>query len=119
MRKINSIWYGTRILAVCGLFLIAIPAVSYLLFTTFLRTAVMIAIIKVSMVIGGVILLIFCIILAIELQQDRRINLKYKQLRYRKILINNEVFECQNCGSRKAKREDTYCRECGVRFGKP
>lgn len=119
MRKINSIWYGTRILAFCGLFLIAIPAVSYLLFTTFLRTDIMTAIIKVSMVIGGVILLVFCIILAIELQQDKRINLNYKQLRYRKIRINDEVFECQNCGSRKAKREDTYCRECGARYSKP
>ncbi len=119
MKKINSIWYGARILAVCGMFMIAIPAVSYLLLTTFLRTGIVTVIIRVSMVTGGVILLIFGVILTIELQQDKRINLNYKQLRYHKIRINDEVFECQNCGSRTAKIEDTYCRECGVRFNKP
>ncbi|HEX2946672.1 MAG TPA: hypothetical protein VHT96_12030 [Clostridia bacterium] len=118
MKKINTIWYGTRILGVCGLFLIVIPMAAYLIFATFLKTEIMIAIIKISAIIGGAILLIFGVILALEFRQDRRINLQYNKIKYQKIQITDETYECQNCGSKKVKKEDTYCRECSTRFVK-
>lgn len=92
--------------------------ISYICFTTFLREDILITVIKVSMIIGAAFLLIFGVILAIEMRQDRRINRQYNRTRHQKIQIAADVYECQNCGSRNVKSEDAWCRDCGIKFSR-
>lgn len=116
MKKINSIWFGPRILAAVVIFTLAIPALLYFIHKLLIPNVLLQYMIKVSLVIGILTLLIFLLILFIELKQDKRINKLYNKVKCEKIQITKGIYECQCCGNQKVQEKDSYCRVCGVRF---
>lgn len=116
MKKINSIWFGSKILAVGGAFTVVIPLLLYLFTVLIAKNNVMIIASKVSITIGIAILALFSTILIIELKQDKRANLQYNEVKYQKMQIAAGIYECQHCGSRDVKKEDFICRVCNVEF---
>lgn len=90
MKKINSIWYGSTILAACGIFAVVIPLVF--------------------------ILIMFSLMLAVEFKQDKKIQLKYNKVKYQKVEISDGLYECQYCGNQNVGKEDLFCKVCATKF---
>ena len=116
MKKINSIWFGTKILAAAGILILVIPAFLYLIDLFLIRYNMLKHIMKVSLAIGVAILMVFSIILIIELSQDKKINRMYNKVKYRKIEFSKNAYECQHCGNQKVQESDLYCKVCGIKF---
>lgn len=115
IKKINSIWFGARVLAAAGIFLVVLPLVLYVIHLAEKYT-VLNLLIKISFVIGAIIIIFFSIILAIELRQDKKINKQYNKVRYKKIQLSDGMYECQYCGNHKVTDDDLYCKVCGIKF---
>lgn len=116
MKKFNSIWYGSKILATGGLFTLIIPLFLFLLYTLFIKNEVVSILMKISIVVGIAILGLFILMLIIELKQDNNINLQYNKVKYQKIQMPDGQYECQYCGNRMVKKEDLFCKICNVKF---
>lgn len=71
---------------------------------------------KISFFIGIIIFGVFFIWLTIELKQDKKINKMYEKHRNEKLLVGDKIYECQACGNRQVKNDDTSCRVCGIEF---
>ena len=103
-------------MAVAGVFILIIPLLFYLLDLAVFNTAVLKWMTKVSLAIGVIILLIFMTILMIELKQDRKRNILYNKVKFKKISISKGICECQYCGNQKVQENDLYCKVCGTKF---
>lgn len=114
MKKINSIDYGGKVIGLGIIFAVILPALLWLL-DRVIKYNISI-LIKISIIIGLLILAIFFIHLMIELYQDHKIDKYYDSHRNIKIPIKNGMYECASCGNRKVKKEDTECQVCGVHF---
>ena len=114
MRKINSNSYvGKVILAglsliVLGLALRAMCNASILHLPLFVICA--------PLTIGSVVLLGFCVLLVVELWQDKRQNSYYHARKRTSIMLDNGQYECQSCGYRDTQNMETTCPACGVKF---
>jgi hypothetical protein len=116
MKKINSIWYGSKILAAGGSFAVAIPLILYLLYVSITKIDIVLILIKVSISVGILILGLFCLMLAIESKQDKNIDLQYNKVKCQKIQISDNLYECQYCGNQEVKKEDLFCKVCNIKF---
>ncbi len=114
MKKINSNRYGDRIIGLAALFLVPIPLCFYLLGLLFRE--IFRVWIYYSLAAGLFILLSFSVLLSIEFYQDRMIERKYADVRKKKVLLGNGVYECQSCGNRKVDFMDNSCSVCGIVF---
>lgn len=115
MKKINSIGYGGKILAIGMVFLLLIPMITYII-SPICRHVVYKYIGKISLLIGLLTLLFLALLLTIELRQDRKLNLYYDSQKNKKLKLGNDIFECQSCGNRKIQASDTSCPICGIHF---
>ena len=115
VKKINSIGYAHKIIGLALLFLAAVPAICYLLSLIF-PASLFIRLIYVSLWIGVFISLFFAGLLAIELRQDKKVNLEYANVKKQKLTLGNGKFECQSCGNRQVSDEDKRCCICGTTF---
>lgn len=115
MKKINSIWYGSKFIGFGVFFCIISPLIMFILSKYFFPN-VFSLLIKISIAIGILSIAILIFILVIELNQDNRINLQYIKTRYSKIKISNSKYECQNCGYKNVSETDSTCIVCGVSF---
>lgn len=98
------------------IFLMAIPALLYILSSMFgLRELALIPM-KISALIGTIILLFLFVLLTVEIKQDKRINAFYERNRNTKIRISNNFYECQNCGFHKVRKQEQNCPMCGIKF---
>lgn len=77
MKKINSIDYGGKVIGTGLVFLVAIPAMLYVL-NCFLHSPVIQTLMTVSLMIGAIIEAGFGCVLLIELRQDRIIRQYYE-----------------------------------------
>jgi len=59
--------------------------------------------------VGIVILGLFSLLRAIELKQDKNINLQYNKVKYHRIQMTDGLYECQYCGNRMVKKYDLFC----------
>lgn len=115
MKKINSIEYADKIIGLAVLFLILIPLLLYLAYSLF-SLPILVLLAKVSLGIGGLIIIFLTVLLAIEFRQDKRMNKYYEDNKNVKIPLGNNLYECQACGCRQIKHEDRSCTVCGIRF---
>lgn len=115
MKKINSIFYGSRIIFIGLIFLVPIPLLLYVI-KKYFHFEMWTYIIYSSLIIGIIIEGFFGIILIVELHQDSKID-KYTQ-KHRKIKIKLEDgrYECANCGNRTIKEQDKECHICNAKF---
>lgn len=116
MKKINSIWFGGTIFKVAVNFAVTIPALFYIISLLFKETAWINIVIKISIAIGGVILLFLLLLIAFELRQDDKINNFHERRKNTKIQISHNNYECQNCGNQKLKAEDKFCPLCSIKY---
>jgi hypothetical protein len=116
MKKINSIWFGGKIIGVGIVFFIFIPLILFGIEKVLVIGNVLIPLIKISIGIGLFILAVFTGILIIELNQDKKLNSQYYNKRYSKIKLSDANYECQNCGNLKLKKDDKDCNLCGIKF---
>lgn len=115
MKKINSIGYADKIIGLATLFLILIPLLLYLAHS-FFELSILLLLLKVSLGIGGVIIIFLTILLVIELRQDKKINKYYEDNKNIKIPLEDGLYECQSCGYRQVRHEHKSCSVCGVCF---
>lgn len=115
MKKIDSIHFGGRFIWLMLIFMVIIPVVLGCV-NIFLKSSIIISLIIVSFIAGALIGLIFLIILAIELRQDRNLNKKYAAMKSVKIFLENNRFECANCGNIHVTNDDKVCKVCGQIF---
>ena len=115
MKKINSIWYGGKILLTGTIFAFMIPF-GIMIFP--LKINVLTTISSISFFLGVTILMGFGIFLAIELHQDKKLNEYYKREQTQKVKISENKYECQVCGNREVNQNDTCCKICGTSFVK-
>jgi membrane-bound acyltransferase YfiQ involved in biofilm formation len=118
MKKINSIWFGEKIIGTGLIFAAIIPLLLYHASFLFGSGRLFSFFIKGSVAIGTLILVFFIVLLTIELMQDRNINQRYNKTRNSKKELSDHNYECQNCGSRDLEKEDKFCKVCGIRFDK-
>ena len=115
MKKINSIHFGGKFIWLMVIFMVIIPG-SLWLFNYFFENPIISRIIVVSIIMGALLGLLFLIVLSVELNQDKRLNKKYEKMKGCKISLDNNRFECANCGNTHVKAYDKACRVCGQIF---
>jgi hypothetical protein len=116
MKKINSIWYGGKILKLAGIFAAVIPILLYIISILFQEITQICKLAEISAIIGIVIFLFLILLLIVELRQDKKINNFYEQRKNTKIQISDTDYECQNCGSQRVKEKDKFCPACGIKY---
>lgn len=115
MKKINSINYGGKVLGIGCVFLMIIPGALYLIQQLY-KSSILYRMTIVSATVGAIIIFGFFIHLAMELQQDKKIDAYYTKHKNVKIKIDDRNYECSACGNRKVKEQSTHCEICGCRF---
>lgn len=115
MKKINSIHYGGKILLAGILFGIFIPLVLVAL-SKIWNSNILQVMLKISFVLGMLILVLFFIHLGIEFYQDKKIDRYYSSHGKRKVFIADDKYECGMCGNRQVQETDIFCKLCGVQF---
>lgn len=115
MKKINSIGYGHKIIAIAAAFLIVIPGISYLL-SYLLKVDGLLFISKISVAIGLLILLFLFLLLKVEFYQDKKLERYFENNKNTRLLLHNGLYECQACGNREVKQEQERCDICGACF---
>lgn len=113
MKKINSIWYGGKIILTGIIFAFMIP-LGIMIFP--LKSKILTTLSSISCIFGIIILMGFGIFLAIELHQDKKLNEYYNRKQTQKVKISENKYECQVCGNREINQNDTSCKICGTRF---
>ena len=118
--KLNSIGYGPKILGVIGLLLAGVPLALYGIYLVLglwgIDASATLVVVKASLVIGGVLLGVFVILLAIEFAQDHYLDTYYRKRRQSRVKIPDGYFECQSCGHRRVRETDRSCPVCGKTF---
>lgn len=115
MKKINSIWYGGKVILAGAILAFGVPGGIWILPG---ESEILNMIGMVSFGAGAMILVGFGIWLGIELHQDKRLNGYYDRNRNRIMKVGKDVYECQACGNRKVRPGDASCSVCGVHFQK-
>lgn len=115
IKKINSIDFGAKALLIILLFLIFIPLVFWGV-NYFVPKSSFLFVANCSCVLGAILLFVFLPVLFIELRQDKIISEYYGSHKNAKIKINENIFECANCGNRKISSVEKSCPLCGVNF---
>lgn len=114
MRKINSIWFGSKIIGL-GLLILLVSFIFYMIhliageeIIKWLYIASLIVSLIVFSALGTVMLIEFC--------QDKKAKKHFHEIRATRIMISNYRYECQNCGNQNVKLSDKNCNICGIRF---
>lgn len=115
MKKINSIDYGGKVIAIGMILLIPVPLLLYGI-EKMIKMEKIKYIFYGSIAIGTIVEVVFFIVLMIELKQDRRIDKYYQNHKNVKLKINDNSYECSCCGNRKIKISDMECNICGIKF---
>lgn len=110
MKKINSIWYGGKVILL-GSILVVMP-LGIIPFDFKILNIIS----QISLTIGCIILIGFGILLTIELHQDKKMNLYHTSRLMNKLVISENKYECQVCGNRNIKKSDSHCIICGTHF---
>lgn len=113
MKKINTIWYGGKVILMGIVFTFAIPFCIRILP---LKSNIIHMFSKISFVLGIIILIGFAIWLAIELHQDKKLNKYYYEHKNTILKIGKDKYECQSCGNRNVRPDDKSCSVCGIHF---
>ncbi len=118
MRRIlNLNAAGGRFLLAIALLLGAIPALlwlcSLLLRATRLNTAIIPYLIKLSLILGGLVLVGFVILIVLEQVQDAYLHRVYLRGRGTRIRLTSGESECPYCGNRQVQEFDKRCQVCG------
>jgi len=121
MRRIlNLNQPGMLFVKLIGLFMVMIPAVVYAIMLVFrlsgIARAFLLRAIKISFVVGGLIFVVFLVLIIVEQIQDHIVDMNYQKQRDQKILLSNGKYECQYCGNQKVKKNDKICSVCGKEF---
>ncbi len=118
--KINSIHFGSQVIAVVALLTLAAPAILFLCYSILgflgIKLQVILSAISTSFAVGVMLLALFALLLAVEFVQDQSRGKQYKKIRMRKLEISDGYYECQACGNRLLRAEDTTCLVCGQRL---
>ena len=113
MKKINSIWYGDKVILLGIVLAIILPiGIMIIPFDFYILNIIS----NISFTIGVIILAGFSVLLIIELHQDKKLNAYYNSQRIKKMVISEYKYECQVCGNREIKKNDTHCNICGTHF---
>ena len=115
MKKINSNGYGLKVICGAAFFLFVIPAICYLLYSITKQSQYQ-QFFKISVALGGIILLFLFILLKIEFSQDKRIDEYFMANKKSRLSLKNGLFECQTCGNNQVKPEQKSCIICGTNF---
>lgn len=115
--KLNSIRFAPRLLALIGIFTLALPIALYLcsvLLGLFgIRARVLLVAIFASITAGGGLLIVLLALLAIEFAQDRWLDAHYRSLQNMKLPLSEGYYECPYCGYQKVREFEKACRVCG------
>ena len=119
-RWLNLNDFGARFLLVIAIFIVGIPGILFLL-KILLGTSgtagnTIDDLIKVSVVLGIGMTVIFCGLTILEQVLDRRIFKDYLKNRGEKLAYAEDKYECQYCGCRSVKKFDKVCPACGRSF---
>lgn len=115
MKKINSVGYGHKIIGAAVVFLVLIPAVTWLL-SSITKQIAFLLFAKISLALGFAVLLFLLILLKIEFFQDKRIAKYFEANKNIKLRLKNGLCECQTCGNKQVKPEHKNCNVCGATF---
>ena len=111
--------YGNFLLVTILLFIVAAPTTLYIMRSTlprFLYDELMIL----SLGVGGAMLLLLSILLAVEYGQERKNeHIAPPQVSRRRIKLPSGEYKCEVCGSFLMEEEDKICGFCGTIFDKP
>lgn len=118
--KLNSIGYGPKILGTIGLLLAGVPLALYGIYLVLglwgIDASAALVVAKASLIIGGVLLGVFVILLAIELAQDRYLDAYYRKRKQSRARLPSGYYECQSCGHRSVREADRSCPVCSRTF---
>ena len=115
MKKINSIHVATKVLGVILFFMMILP----LCFWGMEQLGIISRgspLIHISLIIGGSLAVGAFLLLVMELRQDRQLDVYFMSHRNQKLMLQNDLYECQNCGNKLVNEADTYCKVCGIIF---
>jgi len=113
MKKINSIGYGGKVILVGIVFVFILPLILAAIPN---KASILWEISKISFGIGILILVLFFVWLKIELYQDKKLNEHYERNKNKRLMIDQEIYECQVCGNRRVRQSDKTCNICGNKF---
>lgn len=114
MKKINSIWFGSKIVGL-GLLILLAAFIFYIIYSITGEEIIKWLYI-VSLIVSFIMFSAIVTILLIEFCQDKKINSYFHASRASRIMISNSMYECQNCGNQNVKLSDKNCNMCGIRF---
>lgn len=121
--KLNSIGYGPKILGIVGLLMAGVPlglsGIHAVLGLWGIDAGAILTLMKVSLGVGGLLLGIFVVAMAVEFAQDRYLDAHYHKNQWRKVKLPDEYYECQYCGHRRVRQADRSCPVCGKTFARP
>ncbi len=118
MRRIlNLNAVGGKLLMAIALLVGAIPALLWLaslvLRAAHLNTVIIPALIKMSMLLGGLLLAAFVILIVLEQVQDAYLHRVYLRGRGKRIRLASGEAECPYCGTQQVQDFERRCSVCG------
>ncbi len=116
-RLLNLNEVSTKFLAAIGLLVGGIPVllwlVSLLLRAAHVSSGIILDLIKVSLILGGLLLALFLILIVLEQVQDHYLHRVYLKGRGQRIRSANGEAECPFCGNRQVQDFEKRCSVCG------
>ncbi len=119
-RLLNLNQPGTMFLKAIGFFIVLLPAVLYAIVMAWSGTGILAALlwsmIKVSFLLGVLVLFVFLVLIVVEQIQDHFYDARYQKQQSQKVLLPDGYYECQYCGNRKVREAEKSCSVCGKEF---
>jgi hypothetical protein len=119
-RVLNLNALGPTIAAACAVFGVLIPlilaVVSWLLDRIGVTHDILDTLLRVSLLVGGSLLLGLIVLVILEQIQDHYLDRQYQNSRHRKIKLTDDWYECQYCGHQKLRAGAQRCPVCGNRL---
>jgi hypothetical protein len=112
-RFLNLNGVGAKILAICALLLLGIPALIWLLGQFGLRADSLAWAARLSLWAGGGLLLLFAGLVLLEHRLDERLYRRYRRSLDQRIPHADGTAECPHCGCRGIKEFESSCPVCG------
>ncbi len=118
MRRIlNLNEVSTKFLIAIALLVGAVPALlwlfSLLLAAAQLSTRIDLDLIEASLILGGLLLVVFLLLIVLEQVQDHYLHRVYLKSRGQRIRLANAEAECPFCGNRQVPAFEKRCSVCG------
>jgi hypothetical protein len=118
-RILNLNGIGWHLMTAAGLFALGLPGLLWVLRAAGFQVNLLTRLMRLSVGIGIGLLVVLLVLIVVEQVQDGYLFRRYLKERRAKLALTDGRYECQYCGFRQVRAEDSCCPACGQGFSNP